>query len=1001
MFDITLMTTLLTNLTNLDHYNEMPLVTDTTTAADLGRIKFYRNHIAHNIDGKMDNSLFNTSWDDIIQAVGRLGGQIMIDECKELRTKMLDQSTIPWNIRGKGKLLKAYYDDIGKHIMDQRVQMSHVLEEWKTIDSNFVETRAAKHILKRLQENNCVTITASSGVGKTATLRHAVLQMKDEGYNVLLITNPHDIVKFYNPNEKTLFVMDNFCGTYSINMFDLNSFESVLERIKVLIQNKVTKIIVACRLQVYQDDKLESLSIFRTCVCNLQSEDLCLTQTEKTSIAERYLDTKASEVIQFCDMYDCFPLLCTLYNENPDRNISDFFINPFSVYEAEIDKLNKRGHFGKYCALALCVILNNRLVEDFFTGEVNILLKIILENTCKACRLDRGTSRLILLDELRSLEHTFIKKEQDVYKTIHDKIFDFLVYYFGQKIIQCLIKNADSEVIMQRFLLEKQDDMNQFITVVPFKYHQIYIQRIIDDWYKGRVQCVFNNINMKTTSFRQRFLCCIKSFDITPQRQLAMTCDFNCKDTVLLQCSQYNDIQLIQWCIYHGVDVNQSNSYGLSPLCGSSQEGGIEVVKLLLHNKANINQCANNGASPLHIACLRNHIEILKILLESKADINKCRDDGTSPLSIACYMNHIDIVRLLLENKAEINKCTYNGTSPLCNACGANNIEIAKLLLENKADINKNTGNGPYPLYMASQYNNIEIVKLLLNNKADTNKCVDGVSSPLYIACQNNHKEVVQLLLDNNADMDRITDDEHLSPFYIACFRNHTEIVKLLLDNKVDLNKCVRDGVSPLLASCYNNHIETVRILLNNNANINKCRDNGTSPLSTACEMNHIGIVNILLKNKADINKDQNNGATPLFIACQHDNKEIVQVLLDKSADIDKCRDDGASPLSIACEMNHIDIVKILLSNKADINKDRNGGASPLCVACYFSNKEIVQLLLDNKADINKCTKNGAYPLYIACQNKHIEVVKLLLDSKVDINVCKRIQTSRSHYARP
>ncbi|CAC5379276.1 ZYG11 [Mytilus coruscus] len=231
-------------------------------------------------------------------------------------------------------------------------------------NSSFVETRAAKHVFECIQENSCVTITGSSGVGKISTLQNVVSKMADEGYSILLVTNPHDIVKFYNPNKKTLFVMDDFCGTYSINQSDLESLESVMKRIKELIKNKMTKIIVACRLQIYQDNKFELLSFFKTCVCNLLSEDLCLSQTEKQSIAELYLETSASDIIQYCDLFPFFPLLCKLYSDNPGLDITNFFQNPFSVYKDEIDKLHKKGHFGKYCALALCVIFNNRLEEE-------------------------------------------------------------------------------------------------------------------------------------------------------------------------------------------------------------------------------------------------------------------------------------------------------------------------------------------------------------------------------------------------------------------------------------------------------------------------------------------------------------------------------------------------------------------------------------------------------------------------------------------------------------
>lgn len=68
MFDVTLLITLLTNLTELYSYNDkLPLVTDITPSADLERIKFYRNQISHNKDGKINNSFFCTAWDDIIE----------------------------------------------------------------------------------------------------------------------------------------------------------------------------------------------------------------------------------------------------------------------------------------------------------------------------------------------------------------------------------------------------------------------------------------------------------------------------------------------------------------------------------------------------------------------------------------------------------------------------------------------------------------------------------------------------------------------------------------------------------------------------------------------------------------------------------------------------------------------------------------------------------------------------------------------------------------------
>ncbi|VDI05949.1 Hypothetical predicted protein [Mytilus galloprovincialis] len=409
----------------------------------------------------------------------------------------------------------------------------------------FVTTRAAKRALTCIQENSCVTITASSGVGKTATLRHVALQMAADGYDVLPVIDPSDIIKFYNPNRKTLFVFDNLCGNYSLNQTDITNWEPVLEHINRLFSNKQSKIIVACRLQVYQDEKFGCLSLFKSCVCNLLSDSMRLSTTEKKSIANLYLPNKASEVSDYYDLYDCFPLLCKLYKENSSLSITDFFKKPFLVYEAEIDKLLKKEYFSKYCALALCVMFNNNLKDEMFTEELDKETIIMIEETCDACKLDRGTSRLVIQDELNTFVHTFLKKEKNTYRTIHDSIFDFLVFYFGNKIIRCLIKNAHSGLIKERFLLEKQENMNEFILIVPPNFHQIYIERMIDDWSKGEIREVFCNINMKIPRFRERFMCYINKLDTSYQRQLAHTCDVHFNDTVLIQLCFHDDVPLI------------------------------------------------------------------------------------------------------------------------------------------------------------------------------------------------------------------------------------------------------------------------------------------------------------------------------------------------------------------------------------------------------------------------------------------------------------------------
>ncbi|XP_052084627.1 uncharacterized protein LOC127721858, partial [Mytilus californianus] len=389
-----------------------------------------------------------------------------------------------------------------------------------------------------------------------------------------------------------------------------------------------------------------------------------MSKAEKKSIAEIYLKNKAPDISDCYDLYDCFPLLCKLYQENPSPNITDFFNKPFSVYEAEIDKLQKKGFSSKYCALALCVMFNNHMKEETLTEEVNEETRAIIENTCEACKLDRGTSRLKLQDELNSLIQTFLKKEQNIYRTIHDKIFDFLVYYFGQKIIQCLIKNAHISLIRERFMLKYQDNVDQFISIVPPKFHQMYIQRMMDDWSKGKVREVVLNKNMRTPQFRQRFLCYLNGLNTSYQRQLAHTCDARYNETILLLLCVLGDIPMISWCLNHGANYNKCNSNGWSPVMSACRYGHTEIVKMLLDTGADYNTCDSDGWSPVMHACRYGHTQIVRMLLDTRANYNKCNSKGLSPVMSACRYGHTQIVKMLLDTGADYDKCNSDGWSP-------------------------------------------------------------------------------------------------------------------------------------------------------------------------------------------------------------------------------------------------------------------------------------------------------------------------------------------------
>ena len=68
-FDITLMICLLRNLIPIDIMDRLPSATDTSLRADLSRIKYYRNTIVHCNSALVDDTDFESYWNDVTPVI--------------------------------------------------------------------------------------------------------------------------------------------------------------------------------------------------------------------------------------------------------------------------------------------------------------------------------------------------------------------------------------------------------------------------------------------------------------------------------------------------------------------------------------------------------------------------------------------------------------------------------------------------------------------------------------------------------------------------------------------------------------------------------------------------------------------------------------------------------------------------------------------------------------------------------------------------------------------
>ncbi|VDI37611.1 CDK inhibitor PHO81 [Mytilus galloprovincialis] len=765
-------------------------------------------------------------------------------------------------------------------------QFERRLEQWKEDDQQFVSTEAEKHVMQKVLTQSSITLVGNSGTGKSFLSKHIALKMIEDGYTVIPCSKPEDIEKWFKHGRKTVFVFDDVCGRYTLNQQIYTEWKQRLDHTTSLLKDKCCKILSTCRLEVFKDEQFSNLSIFKMCSINLSSQELKLTDAEKIALAEMYFKESIDEVKELSDKYDFFPLLCSLYNKQKMKNVSirSFFSNPFDVFQDQIVQMYEESEAGKmqYCSLVLCVMFNNTLTEENLSTKDKQIREVI-EELLEECELNKGTSIKRLKKSLETLEGTYVVKEDSTYKIIHDKLFDFLAKYLGEKMLQVFIDHANTDFTAERFLCKITENMGteiEFVIRIPDKYVNCYIDRLLKDWENGYVNNVCQNRNMNYTTFTEKMVTRLNQLDISKQTRLVCTQDIHNKDIALGGSCYVGSVDLVKWLISKNSDINYCDEDGSFPLLWASQEGHVNVVKELLQHSADVNQCVNNDESPLYIASENGHVDVVAILLQHSADVNQCTNDDESPLYIASQEGYVNVVIELLRHSADVNQCTNDDTSPLFIASQEGHVNVVKALIQHSAECSNDETS---PLFIASQEGHVNVVKELIQHSAEVNKCRNNGVSPLFIASQEGHVNVVKELLQHSADVNHCDNDDE-SPLYIASGNGHVDVVTELLRHSADVNQCTNDNTSPLFMASQAGHVNVVKALIQHSAEVNKCRKNGVSPLFIASVKGHVDVVTELLQCSADVNQCDFKDRSPLSVALEQGHIEIQSLLKGKGA---------------------------------------------------------------------------------------------------------------------
>lgn len=117
--------------------------------------------------------------------------------------------------------------------------------------------------------------------------------------------------------------------------------------------------------------------------------------------------------------------------------------------------------------------------------------------------------------------------------------------------------------------------------------------------------------------------------------------NINCRDsqgrnsTPLHLAAGYNNLDVAEYLLEHGADVNAQDKGGLIPLHNASSYGHLDVAALLIRFNTEVNATDRWGFTPLHEAAQKGRTQLCALLLAHGADPHMKNQEGQTPLDLA------------------------------------------------------------------------------------------------------------------------------------------------------------------------------------------------------------------------------------------------------------------------------------------------------------------------------------------------------------------------------
>eukprot|EP01041_Mallomonas_annulata_P011575 gene11575-24215_t len=237
-------------------------------------------------------------------------------------------------------------------------------------------------------------------------------------------------------------------------------------------------------------------------------------------------------------------------------------------------------------------------------------------------------------------------------------------------------------------------------------------------------------------------------------------------------------------------ELEHSNQDGMTALLCACEANHVEVADYLLQQGANINATNTSGCTPLILACSKGYLSLIHVLLidfdantkiiseaicaQEISDLNEkfrlreaivhtLKSKAWLPLldlKRVCEQGHLDALQDLTTRWPEMSlesDVTDNGASALMISALHGHVDICRFLVEEKGcDIERRSADGRTALTYAAYGGRGDVITFLLCVGADASSTNDKGESALIFAIMNGHVNIVKALLRSDSRLHSI-----------------------------------------------------------------------------------------------------------------------------------------------------------------------------------------------------------------------------------------------------